>query len=340
LYVGEHYGVVDKVEWVDDTSANLVFMSESIAQEALISLSAVPIADPTQLPALECLPAKPISAKPEVSLQVRLAVASDRKQAGAAARSRFYLLHPEHDPEERRRREGGRNRYRERDSRGYRGRGRDERRYHSDEEDEGETGPTYFDASFYDDDEQALASRTRPRSSSPRRGTERIGFEGDKSSRELFPDRLASARQRGCRRSRSASPARTRDGHQGRDILHDNRSEAERIKNRLGENGAKELFPSKTSVLGVSQLDQLESATRSTRISDSTTPSSFQIKGMAANSDTTTGGGLSIKGTASATTSAKELFPGKFGSNAGKELFSSRLEGRGRPRQKAEDLFY
>lgn len=57
---------------------------------------------------------------------------------------------------------------------------------------------------------------------------------------------------------------------------------------------------------------------------------------------------LSIKGTAK---SVRELFPDKFnsnggnnrnngaGGNAGKELFADRLEGRGRRRQKAGDLF-
>jgi hypothetical protein len=46
--------------------------------------------------------------------------------------------------------------------------------------------------------------------------------------------------------------------------------------------------------------------------------------------------GLSIKGTGG---NVKELFPDKFG-NAGKELFGDKLDGRGRRRQKAEDLFY
>jgi len=48
--------------------------------------------------------------------------------------------------------------------------------------------------------------------------------------------------------------------------------------------------------------------------------------------------GFRIKG-ASGTT-VKELFPEKFGNNAGKELFAEKLEGRNKKRQKAEDLFY
>lgn len=60
-YASDHFGAVDRVEWIDDTSVNLLFGSEAIAQDALVSLCAIPIADPTQLPTLESLPAKPFS---------------------------------------------------------------------------------------------------------------------------------------------------------------------------------------------------------------------------------------------------------------------------------------
>jgi hypothetical protein len=46
--------------------------------------------------------------------------------------------------------------------------------------------------------------------------------------------------------------------------------------------------------------------------------------------------GIAIKGTGA---TVKELFPEKFG-NSGKELFAGKLEGRGRRRQKAEDMFH
>jgi len=46
--------------------------------------------------------------------------------------------------------------------------------------------------------------------------------------------------------------------------------------------------------------------------------------------------GIAIKGTGP---TAKELFPEKFG-NSGKELFAEKLDGRGRTRQKAHDLFH
>lgn len=62
--------------------------------------------------------------------------------------------------------------------------------------------------------------------------------------------------------------------------------------------------------------------------------SSFNIRGSAKLAPAS---GLSIKGSAS-NQGVKELFPA--GGNAGKELFSEKLEGRGLRRQKAEDLFY
>jgi hypothetical protein len=51
--------------------------------------------------------------------------------------------------------------------------------------------------------------------------------------------------------------------------------------------------------------------------------------------------GISIKGMALVSEpSVKELFPNKAGLNAGKELFSEKLEGRGGRRRRAEDMFY
>ena len=68
--------------------------------------------------------------------------------------------------------------------------------------------------------------------------------------------------------------------------------------------------------------------------STSASTSSFNIRGTANKRGPEQG--FSIKGTGA---TVKELFPEKFG-NAGKELFAEKLEGRGRRRQKAEDLFY
>ena len=73
----------------------------------------------------------------------------------------------------------------------------------------------------------------------------------------------------------------------------------------------------------------------------------LNIRGLAGAADRQQG--FAIKGAAAA--SARELFPNRFGeaaasggsnggaANAGRELFAGNLEGRGRPRRKAEDLF-
>lgn len=410
-FVGEHYGggPPERIEWIDDTSANLVFRSESAAQEALVALAAVEIADVTAIPPLECLPAKPFSAKPTAGLQLRLAVAGDRKAVGAAARSRFYLLHPEYDPEERRRRDGGRDRrsYRERDGSGRdrRGGGRGRRDDRYDEEE-----PEPFDVNLYDDDEAALAkrvTRSPPRSrrddsrssgSSPDR---RRSYARRNAEKELFPNRRAPRERNGLSsssRNRSASPTRDDDGDRlmddggggraERGAAARNRDTAQSIKGRISrDHRAKELFPTKLSGPSKTpEMDKVDPADRlvsgmslfnfdgacdtasvsafvgamrkqqkrpiyilratvtnrrktgrtSTQRSDSASDM-FNIRGMAA--QRAQGQGLAIKGKGP---SVRELFPDKFsaGGNAGKELFAEKLEGRGRRRQRAEDMFH
>ncbi|KAL8376344.1 hypothetical protein RB595_007436 [Gaeumannomyces hyphopodioides] len=388
-YFDEHAGGLQykHIEWIDDSSANLVFASESGASEALIALSAIDVADPAQLPVLELLPAKPCGAKPGATLQVRIAVVGDRKIKGAADRSRFYLWHPEW---ERQNRDDGRNgnyrsRYRDRDS--YDRRRRDDRhngdrggRYDGKQGDD--EGVERFDASLYDDDQEALARR-EPRARSRRRGGHRYSRsrsrsrsrtrsrsrsdrsddhrrQQDNRGKELFPDlRGRNDRSGGSGlRGRSASPARSRDGDDAVSVASSrNRDKARVIKDRLStaakDSRVKELFPSKmVAVSGKAQMDQIDkveavsrslSADRVTRpgttAGASTAASGTSIKGLAKQQQQSQGGsgttGFSIKGRAT----ARELFPDKLG-NAGKELFADKLEGRGRPRRKAEDSFY
>lgn len=274
----------DRVEWIDDTNANLVFRSEALAQEVLVALASVAIADPTALPPLEEVPAKGFSGKPDSVLFVRFAVQGDRKVVGAAARSRFYLLHPEYDPEERKRRGEFRDRrYRDRND-GPRGRAnyrndRNDRRRER-EEDEGEP----FDVNLYDDaPDTELGKRitrpgsTRPRSRS-RRGSVSSTFSTESNrlrsysrqnrEKELFPDRRRSRSPRG--RNRSASPLRDRDNDLRMDLDEErdrryrdaaslrSREKGRAIKERLArteplrdrsanDNTVKELFPSKAN---------------------------------------------------------------------------------------------
>jgi hypothetical protein len=98
-YAGEHYSLdlFGKIQWIDDTSANLIYDTELAATEALEAFSAEEgIMDPLQL-----RKAKILSTEPNVELFVRQAVASDVKVANAKDHSRYYLIHPEADPDNR-----------------------------------------------------------------------------------------------------------------------------------------------------------------------------------------------------------------------------------------------
>ncbi|CAK7269150.1 hypothetical protein SEPCBS57363_003455 [Sporothrix epigloea] len=251
-YVSEHFtgdggrkGPFDRIEWIDDTSANLVFTTEAAAASALAALSSVAIDDVAQLQVGRLLPAKTYSAKSDdvsAGLSVRFALASDKKEAGAATRSRFYLLHPEYDPEERKRnhqnrrqngREGG-----HRDSRHSRHRSyRNDRHDHLDRQID--ILNNYFDENLYDDDRPAQSesslsrqsrsnhqprrrprsrSTSRDRSYSPKlqsnnRGKELFPVDSGTQSKELFPDNmLASSITRGHNRNgRSYEINRLRD---------------------------------------------------------------------------------------------------------------------------------
>lgn len=325
-YVKTHFAPVDRIEWIDDTSANLVFGSGSIAGDAILALSSIEIADATAIPAGEIIPAKPIEGRPEITLHIRFAVGTDKKEAGAAIRSRYYLLHPEHDPEERRRRQlDSKSRYRDRDA-GY-GRGSGRRRRDSDEEVES------FEASMYDDAPRQSARR-RSRS-----GERQNSYSRNNRGKELFTDKAG-------RRDRSASPMHDSDGDATMGSVNGpsrNRDSARAVKQRIRtENRSKELFPSKSSSRS-GQLDRLEDAIGSAQLRDEDMPKivevpggsksgSFNIKGAASQPGDLVGG-FSIKGSAN----ARELFPGKLGnSNVGKELFDG---GRSKQRQKAQDLF-
>lgn len=280
-YVGEHFGssTYDKIEWIDDTSLNLVFASESLAQGAITAISRAEILDPSQLPPLESIPAKPYSGKPDSVLYIRFAAQSDKKVAGAAQRSRFYLLHPEYDPEERRRRGEIRGRYRDRE--GY-GRRNERERYNGRQKENriDDYDVDSFDVNLYDDDSSSLAKRiTKPRSrhDSPKRygrlspGTdEERDYARNNREKELFPNLKSRDRNGGSRRDRSASPRRDDTRMEVDDLARDreaavqNRERARVVKERLAkENKEKELFPSKvsSSAGGKAQMDRVDTRT-------------------------------------------------------------------------------
>lgn len=246
------------------------------------------IADATQLPPMEILPAKPVADKPEVALQLRFAVESDRKERNAAQKSRFYLFHPEWDPETdegKRRREGRDRRYRDRDDRGgYRrsgggGRGsRYEERFRDEE-------PEMFDVNLYDDDAGALAKRITPtrvagrgRSSrSPSNHSDTDRHRSTNRAKELFPNRRPRDPLRSERgtysRDRSRSPSRDDrnamedDLARDREAVRNNREKARSIKERIyrvdnsnKDNKTRELFPSRVTGEGKkAKMDQVPS---------------------------------------------------------------------------------
>ncbi|KAI9798357.1 MAG: hypothetical protein M1835_000020 [Candelina submexicana] len=212
-----------RIEWIDDTSANMVYETPAIALKALTSFSAFSDKEPSLIPTSQLRLAKQLVDHLDTTLHVRLATVSDVKAPRASDKSRFYLLHPEHDPRERRRQEGGRRGRDERryadDNRDYRRRRYDDREHRRRRDGDQEQG---FSADLYDDTTSPMlreGSSERDRrgsqasfsSGDDRRGggRRRVRFNGD-SERDLFQDRkrLDNGRLRG----RSASPRKDRNG--------------------------------------------------------------------------------------------------------------------------------
>lgn len=199
----EHYPLTEnppRVEWIDDTSANLVFGSEETAMVALRHFAFA--SDKTEyLPLSQLRAAKTLSTHPGSSLYVRIASITDQKRPRAYEASRFYMMHPEHDPREQRRRPGniqGNSDYRRK---AY---SNDEhrRRRRKDKADG-------FEASMYDDGEPS-SKRDSLSSSANERGIERRNnarHRGD-SYRPARDERNGPRTSR----DRSASPT-GRNGH-------------------------------------------------------------------------------------------------------------------------------
>jgi hypothetical protein len=432
-FAAEHFpsNLPTRIEWIDDTSANLIYGTQALAEEALTRFSIIPDMGSSALPLLHTRPAKPFTSHPGSSLHVRMAVFSDRKQPRAYEASRFYLMHPELDPREKKKRQG-----RGDDHGDYRRRRYDKseqrRRRYADE------GGTYH-ASMYDDDHNSSLTG-QDDAHAARRGSLSSRSSQDDHGRKHYRRMRYSRSSRS--RDRSASPVR--EGNEDRNLVPENnrasrREDRERVplsRSRLGasssaalENGSKELFPydapsqagnsavlrgfsraapgrelfptktastslkklvfpNKTGISNHRRSDAFDAADETAdlfangmsvpftdgaldrrsvprnledriskpldltygRLKESdSAPSAatsvavasegFSIRGVARIQDQ----GFSIRGTAgnsSTNQDIKELFPGKYGGNFGKELFSEKLEGRGGQRRRAEDMFY
>lgn len=417
-FSAEHYHseTPPRVEWINDTSANLVFEGEETALRALQHLT-LPSNENESLPLSRLRAAKALSTHPGSSLYLRIAAITDQKRPRAYEASRFYMMHPEYDPREQRRRGGS-----------FQGNGDYHRKGYSDDEHrrrkrrDKEDG---FDASMYDDG--AVSSR---RGSISLSVNER-GIEGKRSAR-LRGDSYRPARneRNGARisRDRSASPNgrnrhtppptyRSRDPHpfphenKGKELFPSiSRSERDvdrndtdlfsssilaadvnkglySTKSTLGREATpnskdlfsnrmraaevkKELFPHKVSPSKHSRSDAFDAADETadlfangmsvpfadgpgsrksptdrlrssgfkTKIDGEDIGSGLNIRGASREQNQ----GISIRGSAAITAigTIKELFPGKAASNAGKELFADKVEGRGGRRNRAEDMFY
>jgi hypothetical protein len=183
-FASDHFAECDPahIQWIDDTSANIIYPTKDFALRALLSFTVTPTtAETIHNAPLELRPAKQLASRPTARLEVRVATVGDKKKKNAAESSRFYLLHPEHDPAERgdykRRKYDDREHRRRRDGDNHRDPGND------------------FSASMYDD-----APATNGDAPSSARGR-------DLFSRVSGPDRRRTARRRSASPGRSTSAA-------------------------------------------------------------------------------------------------------------------------------------
>lgn len=235
-FAAEHHArdLPIRVEWIDDTSANIVYNVPAAAMGALESFSVPSFGrDAASMPHLQLRPAKSFSNRPESKLHVRTAVSTDLKRPRAHEASRFYMMHPEHDPREKARRQGdggsenvvGRRRY-----------GDGERRRRRLQVQEGS-----YKASIYDDDPESMVGND---SASRRSSISMRSIESDQGPRirgarrgDFY--RPESRSDPSGFRDRSASPGKSDGPH----LTDDRRRTRQRTPPR---NRDKELFPAKS----------------------------------------------------------------------------------------------
>lgn len=389
-YAAEHYSVSDfkRIEWIDDTSANLVYTNPEAGTQALAAFTKD---DEEQAkPANELRTAKRLSTHVLLELQVRQALVGDKKKPRAHEASRFYLLNPEHDPHE----NGTIDRLRR--NRGQNERGDYRRRRFDDRENrrrqEGQSG--VFNVDMYDDNPGGDSGSYSDAGEYRRRGRGR----GRRGSDDLFEGESGKGRLR----NRSASPLGEGDGRMGftddqprrqtarqrsstpphlrrqrpkelftasntgkelfstannSSMLSDSNGGAVKEPRELFPSNSsplrspKELFPHRTSLSNHRRTPAFDAKDETTierfspkprsladritggpppRAGAMTNEGDFEFRGASKQ-------GFNFKGRATADQVHKELFPASR--NEGKELFSQRIQGRGGPRRRAQDLF-
>lgn len=249
-YAGDYYSLeeFERIEWIDDTSANLIYSTANAAAEALQALTNLELlggVEIEQISELQLRPAKKLSTNRESELFVRQATTVDVKRKGAYEASRYYLLNPDQDPRERRKQQEHRRPRQRRGSDGYDDyhRRQFDDREHKRRRDDAANG---FDAAMYDEDTVNQAGDLiEDRRKRARRN----------QNEDLFGDR--SGRLGGRLRNRSASPLGEGDGRLGfgGDNEDDDYYRARRSRQRSRspnhfpsrKNVGKELFPSSSS---------------------------------------------------------------------------------------------
>jgi hypothetical protein len=260
-WASEHFSLdgFNRVEWIDDTSANLSYNSAEAAQDALVALTDSDFFNMAaiDIPPLQLRPARRLSTHHTVELFVRQSTEIDTKQKGAREASRYYLLNPDQDPGERRKNDDHRRPRRRRlsDDGDYNRRRFDDREHKRRRDGEG------FDASMYDDD-MGEGKATDERRKRPRfGGGDDLFGDRDRRSNGRLRDRSASptfdgdgtmgfgtdedptGRDRRRARQRSLSPHRPGSRNTGKELFSKTTSKSTALSN---SNTPKELFPSKT----------------------------------------------------------------------------------------------
>ena len=248
-----------RIEWIDDTSANIVYDTPATALKALDNMTRNTLGDAyaTPFPPILLRVAKPFSTHPESTLQIRTALFSDQKRPRAHEASRFYMMHPEYDPREKRRRDRSHHSGNGDYNRRRYGKEEHRRRRKADEE-------CGIDASMYDDNPSTSVAKEG--GSDSRRGSKStLSSEGELRSTRDRSEKMRTDRYRPGRRGRdgsrdrSASPGGPDSGrgsstHQRK---YNRRTPPPRYRSRDPNpypraNNAKELFPSKsTSALDI-----------------------------------------------------------------------------------------
>ncbi|KAL8953289.1 MAG: hypothetical protein Q9222_000855 [Ikaeria aurantiellina] len=267
-FVAEHHPTEAPVryDWIDDTSVNMVYETPAAAIRALesISLPSTGLAN-NPLPNTQLRPAKFLSNNPSSRLQARIAFSTDVKRPRAYEASRFYLMHPEHDPRGRVSKNGNGRRDHQKRQNGD----QENRRRRVQDNESGYTSTMYDDNLTYHQDErrekrrgsssaesyESGAGGRQYRSRAPQRGPEGDFYRPvNKKMRNSDRHRSASpghrimkgqnVRQRSpppARRNRELFPAKmspTTSHQSGKEILP-NKNIAANLK--------KELFPYKTN---------------------------------------------------------------------------------------------